>query len=109
MCRERVKDWNGDDPKCAFPDGGVFSPENWNCATANAIRELCEEGVWCEDQYYQTLNIHKVSPHIGDALWVTWYKRRGRTDDMWLLGHDPMPRRPTEQECLAILATHPQN
>jgi hypothetical protein len=34
MCKQRGKTWEGADPQCAF-ENGIFSSENWNCATAD--------------------------------------------------------------------------
>ncbi len=73
-CQKRVKDWNGDDPTCAFL-GGVFNIENWNCATMNELRSLAESStVWSED------NNFGVVPYDGLFVLMKWYKRRGRTD-----------------------------
>lgn len=122
MCRERGKTWNGDDPECAFPDGREFTPDNWNCATANAIRDLCSappyrtephpEGVHheyavndgCADQHYATIRTSDIDMETSsaDCLWVGWYKDRGRTEEMWLLG-DAVAARPTEADALAII------
>lgn len=123
MCRERYKGVRpagfGSDPSCAFPDGGPFTPDNWQCATANAIRDLVEsphDGVirdWSAggDQSYAVVrldNDYDNVPAYADALYVTWYKRRGRTGGMWLLGDEDsaeggLPRPPTEAEALAII------
>lgn len=126
MCRERGKTWEGADPQCAF-EGGKFSRENWNCATANAIRDICEpfntlvtDGVthtYCDDQHYGTIRVYdlfdgdSVEYQQADgpmplALWVTWYKNRGRTESMWVLGDDGDPRRPTEAECRRIIEVY---
>lgn len=112
MCQERGKTWNGDDPKCSFPDGGKFSAEGWNCATANALRDISGQSEphpaadyrYCDDQNYSTLQIDKVDLPSGSAyaLWMTWYKHRGRTEGMWLLDDDE-PRIPTEDDALAII------
>ena len=121
LCQERVKDWSVDDPQCAFEDG-MFSADNWNCATANAIRDICYEGQepmpsgvdyrYCEDQKYATIWLSELCDNLderatpmllGLALWVSWYKNRGRTEAMWLLDNDMPPRPPTEAECLAII------
>jgi len=111
MCLERGKTWNGTDPKCAFPDGGKFSPENWNCATVNAIRDLCRQAeedspsVYCDDQWYCAIKTNGIDfegeSHL--TLWISWYKHRGRTDAMWLLNEHDVPVRPTEEDCLAII------
>lgn len=109
----------GSSPTCAFTEG-VFSPDNWNCQTVGKLRDLCYEGQekmpagvdyqYCDDQKYASIHIDDVwvdDKWIGLCLWITWYKNRGRTDDMWILNADKYnenpPRRPTEVECLAVI------
>lgn len=124
MCRERYSGGRpesfGSDPKCAFPDGGPFTPDNWQCVTANAIRDIAEaerDGVICDwsaggAQSSAVIRIDNDYPVGFDAitdahcLFVTWYKRRGRTGGMWLIGDEDngAPRSPTEAEALAIIA-----
>jgi hypothetical protein len=102
MCIERGKTWEGSDPKCAFD--GRFA-DNWNCATLNAIRALpqYEDIQHCDDQKYVTISLDGMDlPWL--ALWLTWYKNRGRTDNAVLLGYEHESRLPTEEECLAIIA-----
>jgi hypothetical protein len=110
-CDKRVKNWKGDDPKCAFTSG-VFS-ENWNCATVSKIRDICavdyakiREGVdyqYADDDHYATIKTDDINIAGRPlSLWVSWYKSRGSTQAMWLLFDSETPRRPTEQECLAI-------
>lgn len=110
-CKERGQTWNGDPPKCAFRGGKPFSPDNWNCATVGMIRDIVYEGgvlpsevdyQWCDDQKYATVNVSQIEELGALALWVTWYKSRGRTEEMWLLTSGEKPRRPTEAECLLI-------
>ncbi len=101
-CQVRGKDWNGGDPVC------FLSGDNWKCATVDALREICEmDYVYCEDQKYATLNIagceQPNGDRIGYALWVTWYKNRGRTDAMWILSDDSPPRVPTIDELEIII------
>ncbi len=116
-CALRGKNWQGDDPRCAFTGPlSTFSADNWNCATVNAVRDLVWEGQspmppgvdyrYCSDQKYATVHIDEVELHgerIGLALWVSWYKSRGGTEALWLLREDGPPRRPTEAELLAVL------
>ena len=116
-CAERGKTWNGSDPVCAFANG-AFSEDNWSCATVERLREVVCEGQnpmpphvdyrFCFDQKYATVQIDHVEDaqgeRIGLALWVSWYKNRGRTEAMWVLDADKPPRAPTESELLAILA-----
>lgn len=115
-CDTRGKTRRGDDSKCAFT-GGKFG-ENWNCATVDMVRGICYEGQelpggidyqYCEDQKYATISIdHLEMEDRPLALWVSWYKNRGRTDAMWLLFDDRPPREPTEAECLAVVADYTQ-
>ena len=76
-CRNRVKDWDGDDPKCAFVDG-VFSGENWNCATMNALRERVESSSRHAVHWNEDVNA-ALLPAGGGFLLLAWYKSRGRT------------------------------
>lgn len=111
-CQARGKTWNGDDPKCAFENEHAFSEDNWNCATANAIRDLFD-GEWelpfsfsrrYEDQNEASVSVADIDLETcsADTLWIGWYKRRGRVEQMWLLG-DGDPCRPSLGDCEAIL------
>ena len=111
MCKKRGKNWEGSDPNCYF-DGD----DNWNCATVNAIRDIC--GDWGETPCKGVVkmgvedeNMALVSAwdcDLGEedeypsCLYVQWYKRRGRTEVLLLLG-EGMNRRPTEDELLMII------
>lgn len=113
-CIARGKDWNGSDPKCAFD--GSFQ-DNWNCATLNAVRDIVYEGQpemppgvdfrYCDDMKYATVKIEEVEDsaggRIGMALWVAWYKNRGKTDAVWILDNDNPPRVPTEGELERVI------
>ncbi len=114
-CQVKVKDWKGEDANCAFNDR-EFDTDNWNCDTCNDIREICSDwnqefpdGVqyrYCDDQKYATMDINEIELDdecIGMTLWVSWYKSRGRTEEMWILEVGRDPRRPTEKELLAII------
>lgn len=115
MCTDRLKDWNGDDPICAFSFDFNL---NWNCATVNAIRDICYEGrelpygvsyQYCEDYKYATINTTGIEVRgrpIGMALWVAWYKNRGRTDALWLLDSSGEPRQPSEEELRAVICAY---
>jgi len=77
-CQERVKDWEGDDPKCGFDENGNFLENNWNCATLNALRERAEKNaVWSDNQ--QNVSVIETFG-VGHAI-LSWYKQRGQTDD----------------------------
>lgn len=115
-CEARFKDWNGDDPKCAFPDGQAFNASNWRCATLGLLRAQLYDTYYgsedtriCHhnhdgDQHMVSLNVGDVDLASGPALtlWLSWYKDRGRTEAAWLLTEDTPPRLPTEQDMLTI-------
>lgn len=94
-CRERGRPSNfGSEPKCAWPDGGAFNPENWQCATANELRDLAYEAVgknmwdrYCTRTEDESLAVLWVPSRevdgrfCGGAFFIvmTYYKDRGRT------------------------------
>jgi len=123
MCKERGKpDYLGSDPICYFDD----PRGNWNCATVNEVRGIVggelgwgaynlPRGVYvtqCDDEHYATLRLDEIDDLYNEeketfpyCLYVQWYKNRGRTEELWILGEkNGEPRRPTEAELLAIVA-----
>ena len=114
-CTDRGKTWSGADPKCAF-EGHTYSLDNWNCATMWLLRKIVaseEDGYgsisgvsyqFCEDQKYATIACDEVEGLDGAlCLWMSWYKRRGATDRMFLMHYNGLPTVPSEAECLAII------
>jgi hypothetical protein len=95
-CRERVKGWRGDNPKCGFDAAGNFLTQNWNCATLNALRDLCREprrgdvagdvigvSLWHDDDNVAVLPMpERPEGGHGGFMLVRWYKQRGRTDEV---------------------------
>lgn len=89
-CATRVKTWKGDDPKCAFPDG-VFTADNWNCATMNALRDVQESRgnvtAYMDDEWAATLPVRIDPPVDGDPtvffIIMQGYKRRGRVQQAY--------------------------
>jgi hypothetical protein len=82
-CKSRPKDWEGSNPKCGFLEG-VFSTENWNCATLNVLRDAIEDRnsrEYCGDQSCVTLPLSDC----GEFLVVTWYKNRGCTEGCFVI------------------------
>jgi len=79
LCQTTPKDWDGDDRVCAFPDG-IFSDDNWNCATANKLRDLAENyRVYGDDQSIAVIPIPKMKEYNSGWLVLNWYKNRGCT------------------------------
>jgi len=79
-CKERDKDgawreWAGSKPQCAFKRG-VFTGDNWNCATMNELRLIADDRL-------QTCNRHNdcsfgyVPVGNGRYIAMSWYKQRG--------------------------------
>lgn len=67
------------------------------------LRDICIPAqVYCNDQYYAVLKVDELEIDAL-CLYVTWYKRRGATDQVYLLSDDQPPRVPTEKELFTIL------
>ena len=80
--------------RCAFA-GDVFSPDNWNCETVNTLRDTAEQlGFKARDEDVSFGFIPAGARYIA----VTWYKERGRTSEMLVMGDDETPHRPTLTE-----------
>lgn len=107
----------GSDPRCAFRDG-VFTRDNWNCATANALRGLCPDSWWGEHPTPGVFSWRddNAAASFG-ALWVpeyasddeelsgagfyvamSWYKSRGATGQAWVFSDDAEPHALTLRE-----------
>jgi hypothetical protein len=107
-CMERRKDWEGDDPKCAF-ETSVFDPKNWNCATMNKLRSIAsafdpdslpayQSFGWSTRFCDISLAVITVSEsdNYGERFVVlSWYKERGRTGQAWVFCEDAEPERLT--------------
>jgi hypothetical protein len=68
-CQERGKNWAGDDAECGF-QFNVFSPDNWNCATLNALRTKGEPQRLRHDDESATL----LAVPDGGYVLLRWYK-----------------------------------
>ena len=79
-CEKRGKTWNGDDPKCGFPNDSAFDIGNWNCATLNILRGIAEELGQIQCMEDTSIAIIPISDDDRDG-WIvlSWYKSRGRT------------------------------
>lgn len=91
---------------------GPFSPDNWRCATVRKLRDLVEStatgrplsgiALWyCADQSYATVHLGAMPLPEEQleqgaqplTLWLTGYKERGATEQLWLLSEGPAPAR----------------
>jgi hypothetical protein len=96
-CKERGKTWNGDDPTCAF-ENGVFSVDNWNCATMNKLRQISRDintymrdDMSCGSIGYVPMSNDYASDDfdtLGGYIVMTWYKDRGRTGNAVFMTDD---------------------
>lgn len=83
-CEKRGQSWEGDPPRCGFVDG-VFTTDNWNCATLNTLRELIENrdevGIsMCHEDHSVAVLPAAETDEYGDWYLLSWYKSRGRTE-----------------------------
>jgi len=100
LCQERGKTWEGSDPRCAFV-GGVFTTDNWNCATMNRLRdmtgELEDKGradtfYFRDDMDAGTIGVLRVvGMKYSGYIVMTWYKRRGRVGQAVFMSDDDEP------------------
>jgi|3_EtaG_2_1085321.scaffolds.fasta_scaffold03033_6 hypothetical protein len=92
-CDLRGKTWNGSDPKCGFPLGDTFTPENWNCATLNLLRGLSHKNgvkTYGEDNGSISVLALPISWNFDERgyLVMNWYKDRGCTDKAKIINED---------------------
>jgi hypothetical protein len=95
-CIARGKPRNfASDPRCAFPDGGAFSPDNWMCATMNDLRDMASvlghSQRWGDD----SIGYVPLGEDMDETgfLVLLWYKDRGCTSNaMWAQEDFAIPR-----------------
>jgi len=64
--------------KCAFTSN-LFSSDNWNCMTLNALRDISYKDGFENDQSYTVLKLK------DELLFLFFYKNRGKTDSVLLI------------------------
>lgn len=81
----------GSPRRCAVDANGGFRPDNWNCATLDAllVDDRTAETVWGHDESMQIV----CGNDYGGFLVVTRYKSRGRTSSAVHVG-DFWPPKP---------------
>lgn len=93
----KVKEFYGDLPACAFNDKGKFLSFNWSCYLMGRLRQFGEE-LWHEDQ---NLRIIRVPDSLKYAI-LSYYKERGKVEGFWIVEESRM-RKGTEQDAKAIV------
>jgi hypothetical protein len=86
LCKQRGKRWSGSDPECAFRSG-VFSGDNWNCATMSCLRDVAEKLGLCWRNDDSAGSIGYVPAEEGYIV-MTWYKNRGQTGNALVVCDD---------------------
>jgi hypothetical protein len=118
-CKARGKTWPGSNPKCAFREG-VFTTENWNCATMSDLRTLAHNlaveapnrmprgFTYREDMAAASIGVVVIPENdtVAGYLCMTWYKSRGRTGRAYVLADADEARALTLKEAEAILGAY---
>lgn len=107
LCDKRDKTWSGDDPKCAFDNNGIFTKDNWNCATMNELRNIVDkvETNFRDDNSCGSIGyvpmVHDYASDdfdtFGGYIVMMWYKERGRTGNVVFM---------TDNETLPLTIKH---
>ena len=86
----------GSPRRCAFDDAGNFTPENWSCATLDALN-VYEDNTYGDDESMQRVYLGRDRWHAehenGGWLVLTRYKSRGCCSSAILVG-DFWPPKP---------------
>lgn len=73
----------GNDRSCAFTADGTFTPDNWNCATLEAVSlRFHEENIRRSDESVQVI----AGDDYGGFIVLSRYKNRGCTSAAILIG-----------------------
>lgn len=98
LCENRGKTWEGDNPKCAFDENGVFNSDNWNCATMNKLRDIADsmdtdfrDDNSCGSIGYVPMDNDYAPDNFdtfGGYIVMSWYKNRGRTGNAVFMTDD---------------------
>ena len=73
-------------PKCGFLANGVFTDDNWNCATLNALRDVVERTYGFDE----SIGVVRCDEETGGFVVLTWYKDRGATSNALWVGDSPI-------------------
>jgi hypothetical protein len=108
-CQKRGKTWSGSEPRCAFIDG-VFSGDNWNCATMNKLRSLSYDKGFSDRDDGSAASIGVLHiPETDNAygwLVMSWYKSRGTTGKAIIMCDDEEPEVLTIKHAESIIRSY---
>ena len=103
-CKTTPRDWSENDIKCYKEYGN----DNWTCETLLQIRNLqYTENEKISYHFYNDQNTLQIEVsdilNNGKWLWLTWYKHRGNTEQLWILSDRDDPRNPKIKELYKII------
>ena len=78
--------------RCAFSNG-IFSSDNWNCATMNKLRKIAkEESLFWRNDEIGSIGVVPVDlDEFVGFLVMIWYKERGQIEQAILLSSENSP------------------
>ena len=78
--------------RCAFSNG-IFSSDNWNCATMNKLREIVKKaGLFWRDDSIGSIGVLPIDLNeFYGFLVMLWYKERGQVEQAILLSSERPP------------------
>jgi len=90
--------------RCAFSNG-IFSSDNWNCATVNKLRKIIKrEGVFWRNDDIGSIGILSINlDEFCGFLVMLWYKERGQVEQAILLSSERPPALLTLDLALKII------
>lgn len=80
---------------------GEFSPDNWQCETALALRDIADRD---DAAFRDSDEALGVIPFEGAFVVISWYKNRGRTGMIVVMQDGEEPRKLNLSEAEKILA-----
>ena len=93
--------------RCAFSNG-IFSSDNWNCATMNKLREIVKKaGLFWRDDDIGSIGVLPVDlDEFYGFLIMLWYKERGQVEQAILLSSERPPALLTLDLALKIIKNY---
>jgi len=90
--------------RCAFSNG-IFSSDNWNCATMNKLRKLAKKaGLFWRDDSIGSIGVLPIDlDEFYGFLIMLWYKERGQVEQAILLSFERPPALLTLDLALKII------
>jgi len=93
--------------RCAFSNG-IFSSDNWNCATMNKLRKIVKKaGLFWRDDDIGSIGVLPVDlDEFYGFLIMLWYKERGQVEQAILLSSERPPALLTLDLAIKIIESY---